>query len=407
VTPTDPKSETASWLVLKDRALDSTAEGITIADATLPGRPLIYANEGFERLTGYPAGEALGRNCKFLQGAETDPATVEEIRAALREERDCTVEILNYRRDGRPFWNRLSISPLRDPKGAVTHFIGIQSDVTERREAEAALRRTQQELKAANARLQEDLDEAVKIQRAWLPHTIPQLEGFQFAWTFQPCQHLAGDGLTLLRLDDRHIGLCVLDVSGHGVPAALLSASLNRWLSSQPEGSCLFIRSPANESDYLVAPPATVASALNRQFRADPETGRFFTMLYGVLDVKSREFIYVTAGHPPPLRVNMRGAEICPAARGLPIGVLDDFEFEEAKVQLAPGDRLFLYTDGAFEATNASDQELGHERLLQEIIRLQDHPLEASLEAIHATVRQWCPGGILQDDVTLVAVDVV
>jgi hypothetical protein len=85
--------------------------------------------------------EVLGRNCRFLQGPDTDPAAVAEIRAAVDEKRACVVEILNYRRDGTPFWNRLSITPVRNERGEVTHYIGIQSDVTARREAENGLRR--------------------------------------------------------------------------------------------------------------------------------------------------------------------------------------------------------------------------------------------------------------------------
>ena len=131
----------ADWLALKDRALDVAAEGVTIADARQSDRPLIYVNEGFERMTGYTAADVLGRNCRFLQGPETDAAAVAEIRAALAERRECLVEILNYRKDGTTFWNRLSITPVRDGSGEVTHFIGIQSDVTVRRLAEDGLRK--------------------------------------------------------------------------------------------------------------------------------------------------------------------------------------------------------------------------------------------------------------------------
>ena len=136
----DRPDSVAEWLALKDRALDVAAEGVTIADARLPDRPLIYANEGFERMTGYPVAEVMGRNCRFLQGPDTDANAVAEIRSALTECRACVVEILNYRQDRTTFWNRLSITPVRDGSGEVTHFIGIQSDVTARRLAEDALR---------------------------------------------------------------------------------------------------------------------------------------------------------------------------------------------------------------------------------------------------------------------------
>lgn len=137
-----PPVDAAWWLALKDRTLEAASEGFTIADARLPAQPLIYANRGFERSTGSLIAEVMGRNCKFLQGADTDPAAAADIRAALADSRPCLVEILNYREDGTAFWNRLSITPVGDADGTVTHFIGAQSDITARRQAEDAVRRS-------------------------------------------------------------------------------------------------------------------------------------------------------------------------------------------------------------------------------------------------------------------------
>ena len=117
---------------LRDRALKAIAQGILISDPAQPENPVIYANDAFERLTGYSRSEVKGRNCRFLQGPGTDPATIEELRAAIREQRDCAVEILNYRKDGTPFWNALAIAPVQDAYGRVTHFVGVQTDITER-----------------------------------------------------------------------------------------------------------------------------------------------------------------------------------------------------------------------------------------------------------------------------------
>jgi PAS domain S-box-containing protein len=393
-----PKSQ-QEWLDLKDRALAVAAEGITIADARLPDRPLIYVNEGFERLTGYTAAEVLGLNCKFLQGRDADPDTVETLRRALREGRGCTVEIHNRRKDGSPFWNRLSITPVRDDEGTVTHFIGVQSDVTARREAEDALR-------LANAQMRRDLEEAADIQQAWLPRALPEVPGYEFTYNFRPCAELAGDGLNIVRLDEDQVGLYILDVCGHGVPAALLSATLNRALSPLPEQSTLFAPAADHPAGYAAAAPATVAATLNRQFRAGPQTGRFFTILYGILDLRSRRFRYVTAGHPPPVRITSEGARLCPQARGVPIGVMEDFVFEECTVQLEPGDRLLIYTDGTFEAIDADDQELGQKRLLDALAELYALPPAESLAEMVRRIEVWCPGDQPQDDITLLAIDV-
>jgi PAS domain S-box-containing protein len=123
-------------LLLYARALESAAQGVTIADARRDDEPIVYANPAFERITGYDAAEILGRNCRFLQGEGTDPETVDEIRAAIDERRPISTELRNYRKDGTPFWNRLDVVPVRNGDGEVTHFLGLQQDVTRRRERE-------------------------------------------------------------------------------------------------------------------------------------------------------------------------------------------------------------------------------------------------------------------------------
>jgi|GEM_PF-634132 len=127
-------------LQLRDRALASALDGIVIVDMTDPAQPIIDANLAFLRMTGYALDDVLGRNCRFLQGAETDAAVIAMIRSALNEEREITATLLNYRKDGSSFWNELHLAPVRDGSGRLTHFVGVQHDVTARRTAERALR---------------------------------------------------------------------------------------------------------------------------------------------------------------------------------------------------------------------------------------------------------------------------
>jgi PAS domain S-box-containing protein len=252
------------WLLLKERALESTAEGVVISDCMQPGMPIIYVNKAFTAVTGYGYDEVVGHNCRFLQGADTDPAAKQSIRKALADECSCMVEILNYRKDGTSFWNRLSITPVRDDQGRTTHFVGIQSDITRRRQAEDSLR-------AANAQLNRDLQAAAEIQQAQLPKVLPDFDGYRYAWRFRPCQELAGDTLNILPLDDRHIVVYVLDVCGHGVRASLQSFSLNQDLRPRQNGPDLLS-------------PEEVLARLNVKYPVDMQTGMFFTILYGVLD---------------------------------------------------------------------------------------------------------------------------
>jgi PAS domain S-box-containing protein len=126
---------------LKTRTMDEAPVGITVADATEPDMPLVYVNAAFERITGYPPEYAVGRNCRFLQGDGTRNAPVARMRSAIEAEEATTVELRNYRRDGELFWNEVTIAPLRDDDGTVTHYVGFQQDVTRRKRAERAAAR--------------------------------------------------------------------------------------------------------------------------------------------------------------------------------------------------------------------------------------------------------------------------
>ncbi len=121
-----------------EKAVAATGEGVTIVDAREPDMPLIFANEAFYKMTGYSEGEVLGRNCRFLQGEDADPAILQKIRESIWTKRNCVVELLNYTKAGKPFWNRLSLIPIVDEAGELTHVIGLQSDITEAKAAEAA-----------------------------------------------------------------------------------------------------------------------------------------------------------------------------------------------------------------------------------------------------------------------------
>ncbi len=143
------RKQTEETLRLRDRAIDAATEGICIITPAEAGAELIYVNQGFERMTGYRADEVLGRDMWFLLGPETDPAAIGRLRTAVQAGEASTLELLNYREDGTPFWNRLSITPVTSDAGVVTHFVGVLNDVTPSKEIELALRRSEARLKEA------------------------------------------------------------------------------------------------------------------------------------------------------------------------------------------------------------------------------------------------------------------
>ncbi|MDP5337331.1 MAG: PAS domain S-box protein, partial [Nodularia sp. (in: cyanobacteria)] len=134
-------------LRLRERALAATSNGIIIADARLPNNPVIYTNAAFEKITGYDVTDMIGNNCKLLQGKDTEPAVINQVRLSIKAGKGCKVVLLNYRKDGSRFWNELSISPIHNENGQLTHFVGILNDISEwqatlrdRQQAETALR---------------------------------------------------------------------------------------------------------------------------------------------------------------------------------------------------------------------------------------------------------------------------
>ncbi|MFP4283808.1 MAG: PAS domain S-box protein [Opitutales bacterium] len=129
---------------LRNVAIDSLTSGVTIADAQLPDIPLIYVNKGFEQITGYKAREAVGRSCRFLQNDDRRQPALDILRAALRAGEACTVRLRNYRKNGEPFWNELHLSPVYDRAGVLTHFVGVQIDVTDRVESRLRLEESEE-----------------------------------------------------------------------------------------------------------------------------------------------------------------------------------------------------------------------------------------------------------------------
>ncbi len=260
-----------------------------------------------------------------------------------------------------------------------------------------ALERTNAELEQSVARMKRDLDAAADVQKAILPKALPRSRGYTFAWEYHPCDELAGDALNLIPFDERHIGIYVVDVSGHGVPAALLAMSVTHSLAHRGED--------AVTAGHAIASPTTVVARLNQHFQMERQANRYFTMIYGILDRSEHAFRYVAAGHPGPI-VLRPGQSVEPFdSTGLPVGIVPEDQFEENTVHLQPGDRMYLFSDGMLEEMNASREQFGQDRLYAAVEAVRHLELSEGLPHIVQSLRDWSGRTAFSDDVTLLGVE--
>lgn len=258
----------------------------------------------------------------------------------------------------------------------------------------------------ANARMKKDLDAASKVQQALLPSCLPTTSSMDFAWIYTPCDELAGDILNVFKLDDRYVGFYLLDVSGHGVPAALLAVSLSRLLAPRFDRDSLILRADPDSAQYRPISPAEVTARLNRQFVMDHRTEQFFTLVYGLLDTKTYDLSFVSAGHPAPVLFPGTGIPRLLPSNDLPIGFLEDAVFQEIKLTLKPGDRFYLYSDAIIEAANSNDELWGEQRMLACLIKNAYKPLGEGIKTLETEVLAWT-GGAKQDDLSILALEIL
>ena len=276
-------------------------------------------------------------------------------------------------------------------------MIALVRDISKRKRAE-------QELHSAHERMKSDLEAAARIQESLLPKVPPDVAGVSFAWVFKPCDELAGDIFNVFLLDEKQVGLYVLDVSSHGVVAALLSQTLNRFLSPDPSSPSV-LKQCIEGSRYRLLSPAEVAEQLNKQFPMDPVSRQYFTLLYGMLNSETREFRYVSAGHPGPVYLPGAAEPVILEAQGFPIGFFEGVKYEEHSLSLKPGDRLYLYSDGITEAMNAKGEQFGKGRLIKALKKNRNEPLKDSLSSLLEDVEEWSPARV-EDDISILAVEI-
>jgi len=252
-----------------------------------------------------------------------------------------------------------------------------------------------------NQRIQKELEAAVKIQNTLLPHKLPEVPDLKIAWKFRPCTELAGDLLNVFSLDGEHIGFYILDVSGHGVAASLLSVALSHFLSPTFKLSSMVRQGTGDASGFRINSPAKVLTQLNNEFQMDKYREQFFTVIYGIMECHSKKITFSSAGHTPPIWLSNNKSVRFLMESDLPAGVIPDKEYQDFTIEPQPGDRLLLYSDGVIEVRNQNEELFGQKRLKQLLLDTVQETPEATLEIIMGAVEKWSHPLPIHDDVTL------
>lgn len=263
------------------------------------------------------------------------------------------------------------------------------------------------QLNETNRRLQQQSQSAAAtpVQRSAQPAAKPNIAGFDFAWAHEACGEVGGDQLNFVQLDDQHVAVFVLDVTGDGVPAALLATTLSQVMSSPADPASLLVER-CSDGTTRIREPIEVASALNQQFGVQ-EGKQFFSFAYGILNRTSREFRFTSAGHPPLLHLRPGASPSMVEADGSPIGFSPDADdFQQKIIALKSGDRLLIYSDGLPDTMNHRGEVFGAARLLNHMKRLDDKPLDTLLQSLTAELKTWRGDADVQSDVPILGVKV-
>jgi sigma-B regulation protein RsbU (phosphoserine phosphatase) len=282
----------------------------------------------------------------------------------------------------------------------VVQILSVGTDITDRKNMEDALRNVNDELNRINTYLAQDVRTAARIQESILPDRSQSIAGVEHDWYYRPSEALGGDIFDIFSLDEDHVGVYVLDVSGHGVSAALLSVVLSRLLQPAPKMSSLLKRLIDRPPGYELTEPPEVAERLNAQFQLGEAMQQFFTMIYGILDLSAHEFRYVAAGHPGLIHLPRQGEARLVQHRSFPIGVSETPEYQVECLKLNKGDRIYLYTDGVTEAQDTKGRAYGESRLVETINQAGGQELSASIQRLQKSIHSW-QNGTFEDDITV------
>ena len=290
--------------------------------------------------------------------------------------------------DGKPVQKHFQFSTRPITYQGQRMFLIIIYDVTEIEQQKLELQR-KQEL------IDRDLESAAAIQQSLLPERSPEIENIRVAWEFEPCDQIGGDIFNIHNIDERYVGLYMLDVCGHGVPAALISVAVSQFLNS---GDGLL-----GNNCQLVSPDI-VLNRLNHAFPFE-RFNSFFSIICMTIDVQEGLLSYSCAGHPPPVLLRSKGFIETLDLRGPSIGIGFENPIEQKIIKLQEGDKIFLYTDGLLDNRNVEGDYFGKLRFYEALKDYQNMPIRAIVEGVYADVKEFRQRIKPDDDISIMGLE--
>ncbi len=378
-------------LIKLSQAVDQSPASVVITD--LEGK-IEYVNPKFTRLTGYTPGEALGQNPRILKSGVQEREFYRGMWETIKAGKEWRGEFHNVKKNGEPYWESASISPIRNSDDEITHFLAVKEDITDRKTAEEALRVSEETLRERNLSMMRDLEYSKLIIQKLLPREIPEIPNVKIDYRYMPLMEVGGDYFSITPFQEGGMGVFIGDVSGHGVPAALFLS----MVKSATDRIC---------RNYGLDPLQYI-NELNLEL-FENMFSYFVTAIYGYFDMTGQgvSLTYTKGGHPAPVihRASDGTVDVLDS-RGKPLGLFKKVDFQVMNVELYPGDRLFLYTDGIIETMNENGDLFGYDRFVHLVRNLSTPDLRQTLSAIIDGINSFRGTVPVDDDIILLGFEI-
>lgn len=352
--------------------------------------------------------------CRWIRGIATHPYTY-FILLTARNDKQSLIEGMDAGADDflvKP----IDPNELRVRLQAGERVLQLQQQLAERNRALERINQDLQveyehlcrELEAAAkiySNLCQDIEAAAKLQQSLLPPPA-KIGCYRGDWLFLPAAKLGGDMFGYYPIDDQHLAFFQIDVSGHGIPAALFSFSVSQTLTPAKDAYGFLKRPLSKPPFYRLTSPSAVARELNGHFSSRDDSDIYFTLVYGLLSQKSGRATLVQAGHPHPLHWERETGRIERiGAGGFAVGMLPGMDYDSVSFDLRSGDRLFVYSDGIVECANPSGELYSLERLEDFLTEHADGDSNELMTAVTEELHAWRQSDQFDDDISLLILE--